>query len=239
MKGADEKEKCLCLDQHQVWKGSPSLQSGPAMSPLRHDPVVVGVDVGGPKKGFHAVALKEGRFFGKVALLDPAAVVQWSRSLDASVIGIDAPCAWSLTGRARPCERELAGSGIRAFSTPSLAVGQRHPFYRWMLNGAELFRHLTPHYRLFEGRHAPADPVCFETFPHAVACTLAGTILSATHKRLDRSRLLRRAGVSLDSLTTIDQVDAALCALTAHYLLAGAFRTYGDSVEGFIVVPDV
>lgn len=209
------------------------------MSRIPRDPVVVGVDVGGPEKGFHAVALKDGQFFEQVALLDPGAVVQWSRSLHASAVGIDAPCAWSLTGRARPCEWELAASGIRAFATPSFAVGVRNPFYSWMVNGAELFRHLTPYYHLFNGRPSVSLPVCFETFPQAVACTLAGRILSARHKRTNRRRLLRQAGVSLGSLTTIDQVDAALCALTAHHLLRGAFRTYGDATEGFIIVPVV
>ena len=209
------------------------------MRRIPRDPIVVGVDVGGPKKGFHAVALEDGQFFDQVALLDPAAVVQWSRSLHASAVGIDAPCAWSLTGRARPCEWELAASGIRAFATPSFAVGERHPFYEWMLNGAELFRHLAPYYQLFKGRQSVSPPVCFETFPQAVACALAGKILSAKHKRTNRPRLLRHAGVSLDSLTAIDQVDAALCALTGHYLLRGAFRTYGDATEGFIIVPDV
>lgn len=209
------------------------------MSRTPRDPVVVGVDVGGPKKGFHAVALKDRQLFEMVALRDPAAVVQWTRSLHASAVGIDAPCAWSLTGRGRHCERELASSGIRAFATPSRAVGARHPFYSWMLNGAELFCHLMTHYQLFDGRQSPTDPVCFETFPHAVACTLAGKILSARHKRAERPRLLRQAGVSVDSLTAIDQVDAALCALTAQHLLCGAFRAYGDAVEGFIIVPDV
>jgi len=50
-------------------------------------------------------------------------------------------------------------------------------------------------------------------------------------------RLLREAGLSIDSLTNMDLVDAALCALTVHHLLAGFFKTYGDAAEGFIVMP--
>lgn len=199
---------------------------------------VVGVDVGGSKKGFHAVALRDGRFFRKLATLDAAAVAHWCRVLHASAVGIDAPCCWSLTGRARPCEQALHRAGITAFATPALAVGLRHPFYGWMLNGAELFRLLTPHYRLFDGRTATSRPVCFETFPHAVACALAGTILSARNKRVDRPRLLRQAGVSPDSLASLDHVDAALCALTADHLLAGTYSAYGDAAEGFILVPN-
>ena len=209
----------------------------PTMSQTPRAPIVVGVDVGGPKKGFHAVALRESQFFEKLATLDAGEVVKWCRELNTPVVGIDAPCGWSLTGRARSCERALAAEGLHAFATPSQSVGERHPFYRWMCNGAELYRLLTPQYRLFDGQHAASRPVCFETFPHAVAWALAGRILSAKQKRTDRRRLLDGAGLSIDALTNIDLVDAALCALTAHHLLVGTFKTFGDAAEGFIVVP--
>jgi predicted nuclease with RNAse H fold len=199
--------------------------------------VVVGVDVGGPKKGFHAVVLREGKIFETFTTLSAAEVVAWCRKLNASTVGIDAPCCWSRTGRARPCERELAAEGIHAFATPSRTVGEWHLFYRWMRNGAELFRLMKPYYRLFDGRMSESSPVCFETFPHAVACALAKKILPAKQKCTDRPRLLREAGLSIDSLTNIDMVDAALCAFAAHHLLVGTFKTYGDAEEGFIVVP--
>jgi predicted nuclease with RNAse H fold len=71
-------------------------------------PTVVGVDVGGPKKGFHAVASRKGDISDTCVTLDAGEVVAWCRRLGASSVGIDAPCQWSRTGRARPCERELA-----------------------------------------------------------------------------------------------------------------------------------
>lgn len=200
---------------------------------------MVGVDVGGPKKGFHAVALRDGRLVGTCVTSDPGEVVAWCRKLNARSVGVDAPCRWSRTGGARPCERALAAGGLHAFATPSRAVGERHPFYRWMRNGMELFRLLMPHYRLFDGNPPAAGRRCCETFPHAVACALAGKILPAAQKRRDRPRLLRRAGLALVSLTSIDLIDAALCALTARHLLAGTVSTYGDAGEGFIVVPKV
>src|SRR5206468_9732635 len=79
--------------------------------------------------------------------------------------------------------------------------------------------------------------VCFETFPHAVACALAGKIVSATQKRIIRRELLREAGIDTRRLTNIDTIDAALCALAANHFLAGNVKTYGDASEGFIVVP--
>ena len=207
------------------------------MIPTSYAPIVVGVDVGGLRKGFHAVALREGQFFEKFATLDAGEMLRWCMELNTSVVGIDAPCGWSLTGRARPCERALAAEGLHTFATPSQSVGERHPFYRWMCNGAELYRLLTPHYQLFEGQDSTSNLLCFETFPHAVASALARKILPARQKRTDRPRLLREAGLSIDSLTNIDMVDAALCALTAQHLLNGTFKTYGDAAEGFIVVP--
>jgi predicted nuclease with RNAse H fold len=199
--------------------------------------IVVGIDVGGPKKGFHAVAFQDGQYREKLSTLIAEESADWCRRLKASVIGIDAPCRWSLTGRARPCERALAAEGLHTFATPSQTKGEAHPFYRWMVKGTDLYRCLEPSYPLFNGQWQPSSPVCFETFPHAVACALARKTLSAKQKRADRSRLLREAGVSIDSLTNIDQVDAAICALAAHHLLAGTFKAYGDAAEGIIVVP--
>jgi predicted nuclease with RNAse H fold len=205
----------------------------------QHKPgsIVVGVDVGGPKKGFHAVALQDGQYCDKLATLIAEEVAAWCRRLKASVVGIDAPCRWSLTGRARPCERALAAEGLHTFATPSQVKGEAHPFYRWMVQGADLYRCFAPDYQLYNGQRSVSGQICFETFPHAVACALAGKILSAKQQRADRSRLLRKAGVSTEALTNIDWIDAALCALAAHHLVMGTFKKYGDVAEGFIVVP--
>ena len=178
------------------------------------EPTAVGVAVGGTQKGFHAVALRHNQIVAKPTTCSALDVATLCREQGAAAVGIDAPCQWSLTGRARPCERELAGLGMSVFSTPSQAVGQVHPFYRWMVNGAELFRLLVPDYRLYDGRSAPLDPLCFETFPQAIACSLAGRNLSAKNKRADRRRLLVQAGISSEALPTIDDIDAALCALS-------------------------
>jgi len=201
------------------------------------DKVVVGVDVGGKAKGFHAAALLRGQLIGKLATCDPEEIVDWCRSHKASAVGIDAPCQWSLNGGARPCECELARLGITAFATPCLTEGRRNPFYQWMVNGADLFHLLAPHYRLYDAGRPSQRPVCFETFPHAIACTLAGRRLSAKEKRTDRRRVLVEAGIAAVRLDKIDEIDAALCALTAQHFLGGRFKAYGDAAEGFIIVP--
>jgi len=199
--------------------------------------IVVGVDVGGPKKGFHAVALQDGQHREQLSTPIAEEVAAWCRRFKASVVGIDAPCRWSLTGRARPCERALAAEGLLTFATPSQAKGRTNPFYQWMVQGADLYRSLAPDYQLYNGQRSVSGQMCFETFPHAVACARAGKILSAKQKRADRSRLLREAGVSTDALTNMDWIDAALCALAAHHLVMNTFKKYGDVAEGFIVVP--
>ena len=108
-----------------------------------------------------------------------------------------------------------------------------------MVNGTGLYACLLSHYRLYDGRRSTGAPLCFETFPQAIACALAGKRLLAKNKRVDRRRLLEQAGIATESLTGIDQVDdAALCAVAAQHVLAGSFNAWGEAGEGFILMPD-
>jgi predicted nuclease with RNAse H fold len=55
---------------------------------------VVGIDVGGACKGFHAVALTAGTYAGQLATGDASDLAHWCRSvMHARVIAIDAPVA--------------------------------------------------------------------------------------------------------------------------------------------------
>ena len=202
--------------------------------------LVVGVDVGGAKKGFHAVALTDGRYADQIASTDAKEIATWCRELDAQFIGIDAPCAWSTDGRARPVERELMKEKIWCFSSPTRTAALAHPKdnFGWMLNGESLFLELKRTHALFNGRPVESTKrVCFETFPQAVACALASQIVSAKRKRSVRRGLLEQANIDIKDLTNIDKVDAALCALTANYFAQDQFKSYGNSETGFIVVP--
>lgn len=202
--------------------------------------VVIGIDVGSLTRGFHAVALKGGRYFGKLRSLNAGALASWCKASGAEIIGIDAPCRWSATGRARRAERELMAEGVWCFSTPSFDIADNHPtdYFGWMRHGAMLYTNLiSSGYSLFCGTRASGHTVCFETFPHAIACALQGEIVSAKRKRPVRRRLLRENAVDTEALTNIDWIDAALCALAAHHLLMGSAKTYGGVEEGFIVVP--
>jgi len=200
--------------------------------------IVVGVDVGGEKKGFHAVALQDGAFFGKKASQDAAEIADWCRELGALCVGVDAPCRWSNDGKARPAERALMREGIHCFATPSRAAAENHPrhYFHWMVNGSSLFAHLEVTYKLFTGQ-AITPPLCFETFPQAIACVLSGQLVSAREKRTVRRALLEKAGVDVRSLSNMDLLDAALCSLAAHHLMRGQWHAYGVADSGFIVVP--
>ena len=155
---------------------------------------VVGIDVGGVRKGFHAVALRDGVYAGQLATGDVQELAHWCRSVvGASVIAIDAPCRWSSDGRARPCERELMRQGI----------------------------------------------FCFESFPHAITWHLRNGEAKARQKRPQRTALLAQAGITTAPLTSIDLIDAALCALAAHRVASGAAcLAYGEPDTGLIVVPE-
>lgn len=203
-------------------------------------PTVVGIDAGGPRKGFHAVALTGGAYAAQLATSDPEALALWCRSeVQARVIAIDAPCRWSRDGRARPCERELRQQGIICFASPTRQTAASHPsgYYNWMLQGEALYQALEASHPLIS-RLPIEGPACFETFPHAITWHLRGGNAQAAQKRTQRRELLQQAGIDLAALTSIDWIDAALCALTAHHAASGgACVHYGESETGWIVVP--
>lgn len=200
------------------------------------DPVYVGVDVGAEAKGFHAVALHRNEVIARHHAADAREIHAWCVSHDALAVGVDAPCRWRSAREPRKAEREMAQEKIFCFATPSEDAARRTAFHRWMLNGAALYAELDKDFALYDGRDITSG-ICFETFPQAIACALAGRVLSATRKRFERKVLLEKAGVKTATLTSIDYVDAALCALTARHLVEGRFKAYGDRETGYIVVP--
>jgi predicted nuclease with RNAse H fold len=199
---------------------------------------VIGIDVGGVEKGFHAVAFRNGRFEARY-YINVSELASWCQAQDAQVIAIDAPCAWASTGGSRLAERSLAvgGNTVQCFKTPTRKSAEGRAFYGWVFNGETLYAGLGIHYRLFDGTHR-AGKIVLETFPHAVVCALAGSVIFARPKATTRRRTLREQGCDDAPLANIDFVDAALCALTAERFLLGRTKSFGDQAEGFIVVPD-
>lgn len=204
----------------------------------REVPPAVGIDVGGPTKGFHAVALPETGPPLPFASRDPTEVARWCRTLGAHTVGIDAPAGWSATGGARPAERALMAAGFHCFASPTRAAALAHPrdYFGWMLNGERLYAALAADYPLYTGRTG-RRPTCFETFPQAIACGLAGRTLPAREKATVRRALLAGMGIDVRPLRRIDLVDAALCAVAARAFRQGRFVQFGDPATGFIVLP--
>lgn len=68
---------------------------------------------------------------------------------------------------------------------------------------------------------------------------LGTDVASAKRKRAQRRQILEESGIDTQSLKSIDDLDAALCALTASYLLLGKTKAYGDADGGYIFVPNL
>lgn len=201
---------------------------------------VIGIDVGGDRKGFHAVALTGGKYTVPFTTKCIDELVAWCHKVKGSVIAVDAPCRWSKDEGARPAERELMNKGIWCFSTPTRHTADTHlkNHYGWMLRGMKLFEALEPSHPLCCAFPSSSEKYCFETFPHAVTWHLRGGDADASNKRSQRREILEKNGVDIAKLTNIDLVDAAICALVAHRVVTGeSYLTYGDVSAGFIVVP--
>jgi predicted nuclease with RNAse H fold len=202
---------------------------------------VVGIDVGGERKGFHAVAITDGNYSSHKATKNVKELSDWCReTVRAQVIAVDAPCRWSIDGHSRQAERKLMQKGIWCFSTPTRAkaVGHRTNYFGWMLRGEELFRELDDDFPICCNLPAAGRTYSFETFPHAITWHLRGGNADASQKRTQRRALLAQAGIDHNELTNIDLVDAALCALTAYHAATGReCMTFGEPNTGLIIVP--
>jgi len=202
---------------------------------------VAGIDIGGAKKGCHLVIMRGRQVVCVAKSSNPVDLYQQCLRHEVAAVGIDSPCRWSLDGAGRLAEKGLAREGIFCFSTPTQerALASTSGFYGWMFSGEKVFQTFAPSYPLLTEKRYPGGRVTFETFPHAIACSLLGKeVASAKLKRVQRRKLLEDAGIDTRSLTSIDAVDAALCALTAQFLLREKTRAYGDARGGYIIVPD-
>ncbi len=192
---------------------------------------VLGVDVAAERRGCDAVALTpdgvahpQGKVRGRDGMHSLVAAVR------PAVVGIDAPRGWAAPGSRRSAERILAARGFSLFTTPDAARGETRPFYAWMRHGFAV--------------HAGAEAVpTYETYPHAVAVVLRGGPPGTGLLRDPRTKLAWRrgaldvAGVDHSALRTIDEVDAALCAVAARAVLDGTAELLGDPAEGLLALP--
>lgn len=150
-------------------------------------------------------------------------------------VAVDSPPGWSLAGRSRAAERQLARLGIHSYAVP-VDPGE-HPFYSWMRTGFEVFSRLKSAYPLYL-QGPSVFGYCVEVFPHASAVVLSGSLQPPTWTKLQwRRSVLTDHGVLGTGLHSIDLIDAALAALTGLEALDGNYCAIGDPQEGVIVVP--
>jgi predicted nuclease with RNAse H fold len=198
----------------------------------------LGIDVG-VRKRFDLVLLDaERQPVERRRRVEPADLDELIRAWRPDVVAIDAPPQWGRhAGGSRLTERELRRFGIQSFGTPSDARKAENSFYEWMTVGFAAYeaaaRRGYPRYS--RGR---VKGTAMEVFPHASAVVLRGCLPQRdAKKRAFRTEVLLKQRVSLDGLRSMDQLDAALAALTGLLALDGLCFAPGDPKEGVIVLP--
>jgi hypothetical protein len=158
------------------------------------------------------------------------------REVRPDIVAIDSPPGWISAGRSRPLERELARLGISMYATPQ-DPGD-HALYQWMKVGFEAFAVADRcGYPLYRGDTA-VEGRAVEVFPHASAVTLRGRLPGRGVPKLTwRRAALQQAGVEHDPLHTIDQLDAALAALTGIRCLQHQSCVVGVRGESVLALP--
>ncbi len=197
----------------------------------------LGVDVG-VAKGLDLVLLDDTlRPVETARRVEPTDLANLIADMEPDVVAIDSPPSWGLGKGSRRTEQELRGFGIQSYGTPAAGERDDHPFYAWMKVGFRAFEEAAragfPRYGsgTVRGR-------AIEVFPHASAVALSGCVPSkSVRKREFRTRVLRSQHVETDGLRSMDQVDAALAALTGLLALRGRHSALGDPKEGVIVLP--
>jgi predicted nuclease with RNAse H fold len=187
-----------------------------------------GVDVGGKKKGFHAVVIDDGGVVaGPQNIKEADEVVEWLEGFAPVVVAVDSPrCAAPAGERSRACERALASAvcGIR-WTPDAETLHAGGTYFEWIRNGLELYARL-----------AAATATrweIIEVFPTA-SFTVWGEKRGQTRRaRWSRLILERLALGGLPSRRlNQDDRDAIAAALTAHLHHAGEAQNFGE-----IVVP--
>jgi predicted nuclease with RNAse H fold len=196
---------------------------------------VVGVDVGGKKKGFHGCAIEGRRIVaGPTRLRSVAEAVKWTAGLAPTTVALDSPCEPAADGDpSRADERTFNAARICHIRWTPERRKLRGAYYAWILHGLELYAALA-------AAVPGAEPI--EVFPTAswtewigprdgrrrAAWTGAG-IEKVGESELDLTDLAAMTG---KPRLNQDDRDAIAAALTARWHEEGRTTPYGK-----IIVP--
>jgi predicted nuclease with RNAse H fold len=176
----------------------------------------LGVDVGGPRKGFD-VALIDDRAVLVLARLSRPEVVEFVVSARPQVVGIDGPRTCALPGEtSRADERALARAVCGIRWTPDRLDG---PYYAWVVEGLRLYDALAGH-----------DVI--EVFPTASWTRWLGPRGAESRAAWTRRGVAALGLAGVPDRTNQDQRDAIAAAVTARAYTRGETEAFGE-----IVVP--
>jgi predicted nuclease with RNAse H fold len=190
---------------------------------------VVGIDVGGRRKGFHGCALRGAEIVaGPERLPDVRAAVAWVEARRPRIVSLDSPKTCAPPGEvSRWDERELnaAVCGIRWTPDESRLAG--NPYYEWVEHGLELYAALA--------QAGIARKRLIEVFPTAAWTRLSGPRGKLSRARWSTAALADLGLVGLPSRRlNQDDRDAIAAAFVARLHAEGGGRT---EAFGEIIVP--
>jgi predicted nuclease with RNAse H fold len=174
----------------------------------------MGVDVGGPRKGFDVAVIDDRRVLelrSRLGTGDVAALAAVTRPL---VIGIDSPRSCAPDGEtSRAGERALARAVCGIRWTPDGARVQAGAYYGWVVEGLNLY--------------AALDGAAIEVFPTASWTRWEGPRGARSRSAWSRAGLAALGLAGIPPRTNQDQRDAIAAAVTARSHSRGETEAYG------------
>jgi predicted nuclease with RNAse H fold len=183
---------------------------------------VIGVDVGGRRKGFDLALLDDRQVALLLGGLDREAVLQLVSMHRPALVAVDSPRSCAPEGHStRECERELNTSVCGIRWTPDKKRVDADPYFAWIVEGLALHAAL-----------AVADVPVIEVFPTASWTRWHGPRGPLTRAEWTRQGLARLCLTRVPERTNQDQRDAIAAAMTAQQHTRGLTQEIGE-----IVVP--
>ena len=172
----------------------------------------LGVDVGGPRKGFDVALIDDREVLELRSRLGTSDVVALVEAARPDVVGIDSPCACAPDGEtSRAGERALARAVCGIRWTPDRARVRASAYYGWVVHGLEL--------------HAAVDGI--EVFPTASWTRWLGPRGARARSDWTRAGLPALGLAGIPARTNQDQRDALAAAVTARQHARGETEAFG------------